>query len=122
VVLCQSMSPDRARDAATLSDLIEACSRVIEYTHGRSRADLDRSHQLLSACCYEIAVIGEAVKRLSATTRNNYPEIPWKDIAGMRDRLIHGYDSVDVDELWKTSTEDIPTLIERTRRIQADLG
>jgi uncharacterized protein with HEPN domain len=113
------MFPDRATDAATLGDLVRACSRVMEYTREASRSKLDRDHQLLSACCYQIAVIGEAVKRLSLTTRDKHPEVPWKDIAGMRDRLIHGYDSVDIDELWKTSTQDIPLLLEQVRRIQA---
>lgn len=81
------MSPDGTTDAATLSDLVTACSRVTEYVRGARRSDLDHNRQLLSACCYQIAVIGEAVKRLSSTTRGKYPEIPWKDIAGMRDRL-----------------------------------
>jgi uncharacterized protein with HEPN domain len=116
------MSPDSGTDAATLGDLITAYPRVIGYTRGLSRTDLDRNHQLLSACCYQIAVIGEAVKRLSAATRGKYSEVPWRDIAGMRDRLIHGYDSVDIDELWKTSTEDIPALMEQGRKIRADLG
>jgi len=114
------MSPDSGTDAATLGDLITACSRVIDYTRGLSRADLDRNHQLLSACCYQIAVIVEAVKRLSAATRGKHSEVPWRDIAGMRDRLIHSYDSVDIDELWKTSTEDIPALMEQVRKIRAD--
>ena len=116
------MSPDSGTDAATLGDLVTACSRVIDYTRGLSQADLDRNHLLLSACCYQVAVIGEAVKRLSATTRGKHPEVPWRDIAGMRDRLIHGYDSVDIDELWKTSTEDIPALMEQVGKIRADLG
>ena len=60
------------------------------------------------------------MKRLSLTTRGKYPEVPWKDIAGMRDRLTHGYDSVDVDELWKTATVDLPTLLREVRRIQAE--
>jgi uncharacterized protein with HEPN domain len=115
------MTPDRASDAATLSDLVTACSRVPDYTRGVSRSDFDRNHQLLSACCYQIAVIGEAVKRLFLATRGKHPEIQWRDIAGMRDRLIHGYDSVDLDELWKTSTEDVPLLLAQVRKIQADL-
>lgn len=116
------MSPDSGNDVATLGDLVTACSRVIDYTRGLSRADFDRSHQLLSACCYQIAVIGEAVKRLSVATRGEHPEVPWRDIAGMRDRLIHGYDSVDTDELWKTSTEDIPVLMEQVQKIRSNLG
>ncbi len=117
------MSPDERSDTATLSDLVAACLRVMEYVHGASRSDLDHDNRLLSACCYQIAVAGEAVKRVSPTTRSKHPEVPWKDIAGMRDRLIHGYDSVDVDELWKTATEDIPALLEQVRTIlAADFG
>ena len=97
------MSPDDGSDTATLFDLVAACSRVIDYVRGANRLDLDADDRLRSACCYQIAVIGEAVKRLSPTTRSKHPEVPWKDIAGMRDRLIHGYDVVDLDELWKNS-------------------
>ncbi len=89
------------------------------YVRGASRSDLDQDNLLVSACCYQIAVMGEAVKRLSPTTRSKHPEVQWKDIAGMRDRLIHGYDSVDIDELWKTATEDVPALLEQVRTIQA---
>jgi uncharacterized protein with HEPN domain len=113
------MSLDNARDAATLADLATACSRVMEYLRHANRSDVDHNHEMLSACCYQIAIIGEAVKRLSAAIRSKYPQVPWKDIAGMRDRLIHGYDSVDADELWKTATEDVPALLKQVTRIQA---
>jgi uncharacterized protein with HEPN domain len=91
----------------------------MDFVRGASRSDLNHNQQMLSACCYQIAVIGEAVKRLTLTVRTKYSEVPWRDIAGMRDRLIHGYDSVDLDELWKTATVDVPALLEQIRRIQA---
>ncbi len=94
----------------------------MDYTHEINQSAFRDNHQLVSACCYQIAVAGEAVKRLSLGLRNAHREIPWKDIAGMRDRLIHGYDSVDVDELWKTSIEDIPMLMAQVRKIQTELG
>ncbi len=112
------MLPDGTTDAATLGDIVSACSKVMEYVEGAHRSDLDHNHQMLSACCYQIAIIGEAVKRLSLATRGKYPEIPWRDIAGMRDRLMHGYDSVDVDELWRTATVDLPTLLGQVKAIQ----
>src|SRR5688572_838020 len=111
------MSPDERRDRATLGDLAAACLRVMDYVRGASRSHLDQDDRLLAACCYRIAIIREAVKRVSPATRGKHPEIPWKDIAGMRDRLIHGYDSVDLDELWKTTTEDVPALLEQVRAI-----
>ena len=117
------MSPDERSDTATLGDLVAACLRVMDYVRGANRPDFDQDDRLLSACCYQIAVIGEAAKRLSPNVRNKHPEVQWKDIAGMRDRLIHGYDSVDLDELWKTATEDVPALLEQVRAILAiDFG
>jgi uncharacterized protein with HEPN domain len=59
----------------------------------------------------QLTIIGEAVKRLSRPFRDQHPILPWSAIAGMRDRLIHGYDAVDVDEIWTTITRDIPDVI-----------
>jgi uncharacterized protein with HEPN domain len=117
------MSPDERGDAATLGDVVAACLKVMGYVHDASRPDLDHDDRLLSACCYQIAVLGEAVKRVSQTTRSKHSEVSWKDIAGMRDRLIHGYGAVDLDELWKTATEDVPVLLEQIKVILAiDFG
>ena len=69
------------------------------YVQGASRSDFDQDNRLVSACCYQIAVMGEAVKRLSPTTRSEHPEVQWQDIAGMRDRHIHGYDTVDIERI-----------------------
>lgn len=117
------MSPARRGDEASLGDLVNACLRVRKYVEESSRNDLDNDDRLLSACCYQIAVIGEAVKRVSADIRGRYPEVPWKQIAGMRDRLIHGYDSVDLDQLWITASEDVPALLEQINGIlRSDFG
>jgi uncharacterized protein with HEPN domain len=64
----------------------------------------------------QLEIIGEAVKRLPRTFRNHYKEVPWLDMAGMRDKLIHDYLGVDLFAVWKTATEDVPvlqTMIER---------
>jgi uncharacterized protein with HEPN domain len=60
---------------------------------------------------YQLMVMGEATKRLSEDYRNQYPEIPWKLIAGMRDVLIHGYDIIDFNQVWKTVTVDLPQVL-----------
>jgi uncharacterized protein with HEPN domain len=62
-------------------------------------------------------VLGEAAKRLSPELRARHPDIPWRAIAGMRDRLVHGYDDVDLDLVWKTVSEDLPALIARLDRL-----
>lgn len=64
-----------------------------------------------SAILYQIVILGEAVKRLSADFRNQHPEVPWREIAGMRDILTHQYDRVEVDEIWGVIQDDIPQLL-----------
>jgi len=61
---------------------------------------------------YELFRLGEAVKRLSEEFRSGHSTIPWRLIAGMRDKLIHGYDDVDLDEVWKAAEKDVPQLIQ----------
>jgi len=62
---------------------------------------------------HQLLIIGEAVKRLSPEVRGAHPEVPWKLIAGTRDKLIHFYEGVDLDEVWKMVTADLPQLIRR---------
>ena len=64
-----------------------------------------------SSVLYQLLVVGEAVKRLSTEFREQHPAIPWSLMAGMRDHLIHAYDTVDWDEVWTTVTRDIPILL-----------
>lgn len=63
------------------------------------------------ALLHLVSILGEAAARVSAAARSRYPEIAWRDIVGMRSMLIHGYDVVDFDILWKTVEDDIPALI-----------
>ena len=67
-------------------------------------------------------VIGEAVRHVSKDLRRTYPEIPWQDIAGMRDKLIHDYFGVDIDKVWLTAQEDLPVLKEQIAGIMKDFG
>ncbi|MDP9143178.1 MAG: DUF86 domain-containing protein [Actinomycetota bacterium] len=64
-----------------------------------------------STVLHQVTVIGEAVKRLSQAFRDRHPILPWSLMAGMRDQLIHAYDTVDLDEVWKTATRDVPEVL-----------
>jgi uncharacterized protein with HEPN domain len=68
----------------------------------------------------QIEVIGEAVRHVSKDLRKTYPEIPWQDIAGMRDKLIHDYFGVDLEKVWLTTQEDLPPLKEKVLEILKD--
>jgi uncharacterized protein with HEPN domain len=88
------------RDNESLIDIERAIRRILRYTDNVSRVELEMNDEKVSAILYQIAVIGEAIKRLSQEFRQQHPEIPWRDIAGMRDVLIHKYDQVDFDVIW----------------------
>jgi uncharacterized protein with HEPN domain len=79
----------------------------------RSRADLERDEMLRLALTRAIEVIGEAAGKVSASGRDAYPDIPWSQMAAARNRLIHGYDTVNLDILWHIATQDLPPLIGR---------
>jgi uncharacterized protein with HEPN domain len=103
------------RDAATLLDIVQAAQLIVEFMQGIDRAAFEHDLKTQSAVLHQLMVMGEAVKRLSSELRERYSEIPWTLVAGMRDRLIHGYDAVDKDEVWKTATVDVPNLLRPLR-------
>jgi uncharacterized protein with HEPN domain len=67
-----------------------------------------------------LEVIGEAARGVSPEFRNSHPDLPWKNMVGMRDRLIHGYYDINLDVVWKTVTEDLPPLISQLEEIIKD--
>lgn len=108
------------RDAATLLDIENAARLIIEFTLDISRLAFDDDIKTQSAILHQLMVLGEAVKRLSADFRAVHPEVPWALIAGMRDNLIHEYDAVDLDEVWRTVESDIPRLLKQLEQLHKD--
>ena len=100
-----------SRDEATLLDIERAARLIIEFTRGTDVQDFLDDVKTQSAVLHQLLVLGEAVKRLSPAFRGRYPSIPWALIAGMRDNLIHEYDTVDLDEVWSTAERDVPRLL-----------
>ena len=99
------------RDNASLLDIARAAQLILEFAQGLEKTELAANLEKQSAILYQIVVIGEAVKRLSADFRNQHSEVPWREIAGMRDILTHQYDRVEVDEIWGVIQDDIPSLL-----------
>ncbi|MBE9169157.1 DUF86 domain-containing protein [Pleurocapsales cyanobacterium LEGE 06147] len=100
-----------SRDKASLLDMVNAAKRVIKFTEGLDKSALATNEEKQSAILYQVVVIGEATKRLSLEFRTQHPEIPWKDIAGMRDILAHQYDRINLNTLWDVVQTDIPELL-----------
>lgn len=100
-----------SRDGATLLDIVKAAQLVHAFVQDMTKERFLQDVKTQSAVQHQLMVIGEAVKRLSQPFRNQHATIPWSLIAGMRNHLIHGYDTVDLDEVWNTTTRDIPALV-----------
>ena len=97
-------------DGVRLRHMLDAAREASQFVAGRGRADLDRDRMLALALVKEIEIIGEAANRVSVEARKRCAEIPWANITGMRNRLIHGYFSIDLDIVWQTATAELPPL------------
>ncbi len=76
-----------------------------------SRADLDADEDLAATYAWRLTLFGEAASRITQHTRDQHPQVPWTQIVGMRNRLIHGYDAIDLDVVWQTVQTDLPPLV-----------
>lgn len=103
-------------DRIYLLHILDAVQRVLDYTHdGRDQFMADTKTQ--DAVIRNIEIIGEATKQLSTDLRTAHPDIPWKQIAGMRDTLIHRYFGVKLDLVWQVVEKDLPAFKTRVEEI-----
>lgn len=105
------------RDSAVVLDMIRAARLACEFSAGLTKDAFVSDIKTQSAVLHQILVLGEAAKRISDSFKAEHPEIEWKPIAGMRDKVIHDYDDVDVDQVWRTVTNDLPALLVKLRAI-----
>lgn len=100
-----------SRDEATLLDMANAARKAAEFCQGVGRDDFLADEKTRSAVLHKLLVLGEAAKRISPAFASKHPKIPWRFIAGMRDRLIHAYDATDIEEVWSVVERDLPVLL-----------
>jgi uncharacterized protein with HEPN domain len=104
-------------DASCLQHILEAAQKAVTYTKGRKRADLDDDELLGLGLIRLLEIIGAAAWGISEKLRNLYPEIAWRQMANMRNRLIHGYFDVNNDLVWETVTKELPPLITKIKAV-----
>ena len=97
-------------DRVYLQHIRDAAERIRGYVNGMDEADFKKNELVQDGVIRQIEIMGEATKRLSSKTKELEPDIPWRDIAGMRDKLIHDYFGVDIERVWLTVTDDLPEL------------
>jgi uncharacterized protein with HEPN domain len=105
----------------TLNQIADHAREVCALCEGRTLEELMQSWRDTKALERGLEVLGEAVKRLPDELRGRYPTVPWRQMAGMRDRLIHGYDRINYEVLWNTVRDDLPSLLATVEEMRRDL-
>jgi uncharacterized protein with HEPN domain len=112
----------RKEDYHRLFHIWEAATEAVSFTQGATREALDADRKLQHTLIHLLEIIGEAAGRITQTFRDNHPEIPWVMMIGMRDRMIHAYFAINLNVVWYTVTENLPSLISAIQPLLADEG
>jgi uncharacterized protein with HEPN domain len=100
-----------------LEDIEKSCEKVVEYTEGRSKDQVFADDIRADAVLLNLHIIGEAVKKLPGDLRERYPDVAWREIAGLRDVIAHAYFALDSDILWDAVERDVPALLDAVRKM-----
>jgi uncharacterized protein with HEPN domain len=113
--------PSVSRDALLLlEDIEKSCAKIARYADGLTRDQVFTDELRFDGILLNLHVIGEAVKKLPESLRARYPDVAWREIAGLRDFVAHAYFALDLDILWDAIRRDVPALLDRTREMIAN--
>jgi uncharacterized protein with HEPN domain len=104
------------KTSVSLRHMLDHALEAVAMTKGKRRAELDEDRQLNLALVRLLEIIGEAARRIPKEEQDRYADISWSEIVSLRNRLIHGYDTVDFDILWQIINQDLPSLIGSLRK------
>ncbi len=99
------------RDKAYLFDIIDSAKLAVQYLSNISYEDFSLNTSIQDAVIRRIEIIGEASNRISKESKSRYNDLPWKEMKGMRNLLIHEYDEIDLKNVWDTVKNNLPSLI-----------
>ena len=102
-------------------DVLSSIQEIEEFVEGMDFGEFAKDRKTINAVIISLEVMGEAVKKIPSEIRDKYPEIPWKYIAGMRDKLIHEYHGVDLEILWEVIEKEIPPLKPKFEKMLEEL-
>ena len=105
------------RDREYLLDIMEAARLALDYVEGKTREEFFDDLQCQDAVIRRLEIIGEAANRISEEIKAMFPHLPWFEMRGMRNVMIHDYDDVDMDIVWETVQNDLPKLISALEKI-----
>jgi len=104
-----------------LEDIVEGAEKIERFTDDMAYEEFERDEKTVDAVLRNLEVIGEAAKNVPEDVRREYSEIPWAEMAGMRDKLIHGYATIELEIVWTTVQEDVPELVPALEAVMDDL-
>ena len=105
------------KDKGILLQIIKRCNRIIEKVSNINETEFALNDDIKEVVCFNLFQIGELANGLSIEFIKEYNKIPWKQIIGMRNRIVHGYDTINLEIVWNTANESIPELIEYCKEI-----
>lgn len=105
-----------------LLDIESSCRKIIRYTKQIDHVSFANNQMLIDAVIRNLEIIGEAVNKVPLAIKQETKEIPWKEIVGFRNKVIHEYFEVDIPVIWKTVKDDIPMLDKQVKKVLKELG
>jgi uncharacterized protein with HEPN domain len=106
-----------SRDDTYLVDILESAKIALDYVFDKTWDEFYEDMQVQDAVVRRVEIIGEAARRISQEIRDKYPQIPWREMTSMRNLVIHEYDVVDINQVWDTVQNKLPSLIEELSKI-----
>ena len=106
----------QSTDLVRMRHMLDAAREAVSFIAGKNRQDLDANRMLTLSLVKDVEILGEAASKVSEEGKRACPDIPWRDIIAMRNRLIHGYFDVDLNIVWQTVTDELPPIIQQLEK------